>query len=57
MRDSNAGQLSVLASKLKKAEMELGSMKRNLEAKEKDNQELASICDDLVKQLDALGAK
>ena len=41
-------------AKLKKAETTISQLQRTLESKEKDNAELTGICDDLVRQLDAL---
>ena len=52
VRDEFAQQISGLQAKLKKADMDSNRLKRQVEAKEQDNNELTAICDDLVAQLD-----
>lgn len=43
-----------LQAKLKQSEADLGSLREALEAKEKENKELVDICDELLKECEAL---
>eukprot|EP00729_Bicosta_minor_P002131 gene2131-27932_t len=55
VRDSFAGQISALGMKVKTAEREVTSLKRQVDAKDQDNAELTQICDELVKKLEQGG--
>eukprot|EP00051_Salpingoeca_urceolata_P031821 m.13112 g.13112 ORF g.13112 m.13112 type:complete len:412 (+) comp4458_c0_seq1:82-1317(+) len=57
VREADHTAIEVANAKIKKAEAQVVRLQRQLESKEKDNQELTSICDDLVKQLDDLTTK
>ncbi|XP_015905070.1 transforming acidic coiled-coil-containing protein 1 isoform X2 [Parasteatoda tepidariorum] len=47
-RKSGDAEVTVLRAQLKKAEMKVSSLERDLEQKNKENIELGSICDDLI---------
>eukprot|EP00052_Salpingoeca_macrocollata_P009107 m.71995 g.71995 ORF g.71995 m.71995 type:complete len:137 (-) comp16934_c0_seq2:30-440(-) len=53
VREDNKAQIMLMTTKMKKAESETAQLQRQLEAKEKDNEELTAICNDLVKQLES----
>ncbi|KJE97567.1 hypothetical protein CAOG_07404 [Capsaspora owczarzaki ATCC 30864] len=46
------GELAVANAKLKKAEMQVSSLENALQAKEKENQELVVICDELIAKVE-----
>eukprot|EP00043_Microstomoeca_roanoka_P017597 m.184391 g.184391 ORF g.184391 m.184391 type:complete len:463 (-) comp16667_c3_seq1:162-1550(-) len=52
VREENKAQLAASNAKIRKLEVDIAQLKRQLEAKEADNKELTSICEDLVKQLE-----
>ena len=43
--------MAKLSAQLKKAEMHLVSLEREKEQKEKENDELSTICDDLIAKM------
>ncbi|XP_013774030.1 transforming acidic coiled-coil-containing protein 3-like isoform X2 [Limulus polyphemus] len=47
-RKSSEGETAALVAQLKKAEMRICSLERNLEHKTKENTELSNICDELI---------
>ncbi|XP_076362172.1 uncharacterized protein LOC143253006 isoform X2 [Tachypleus tridentatus] len=47
-RKSSEGETAALIAQLKKAEMRISSLERNLEHKTKENTELSNICDELI---------
>eukprot|EP00054_Salpingoeca_dolichothecata_P014872 m.84653 g.84653 ORF g.84653 m.84653 type:complete len:434 (+) comp21206_c0_seq2:60-1361(+) len=53
VRDNYKNQIGLLNVKIKKAETNIAQLTRQLEAKEKDNEELNAICNDLMQQLEA----
>ena len=55
VRESFTGQVSALGMKVKTAEREVTSLKRQVDAKDQDNAELTLICDELVKKLEQGG--
>jgi chromosome segregation ATPase len=55
VRESNQTQIVALTMKVKTAEREVASAKRQIEAKDTDNAELSQICDELVRKLERGG--
>lgn len=55
VREQNQRDLAALQMKLKSSEREANSLKRTVETKTLDNDELTQICDELVKKLENLG--
>ncbi|XP_054709488.1 transforming acidic coiled-coil-containing protein 3-like isoform X2 [Uloborus diversus] len=47
-RKSGDAEVTVLRAQLKKAEMKISSLEKDIEQKNKENIELSSICDDLI---------
>lgn len=50
-RKSRDGELSVLRAHLKKAEMKISGLEKDIEQKNKENLELSNICDDLISKV------
>lgn len=50
-RKSRDGELSVLRAHLKKAEMRVSGLEKDIEQKNKENLELSNICDDLISKV------
>ena len=51
VKRSKAAEIAKLSAQLKKAEMHLASLEREKERKEKENEELSTICDDLIAKM------
>ena len=51
VKRSKAAEIAKLSAQLKKAEMHLASLEREKEQKEKENEELSTICDDLIAKM------
>ncbi|GFU57494.1 transforming acidic coiled-coil-containing protein 1 [Trichonephila clavipes] len=47
-KKSGDAEVTVLRAQLKKAEMKISSLEKDLEQKNRENTELSSICDDLI---------
>ncbi|GFY46457.1 transforming acidic coiled-coil-containing protein 1 [Trichonephila inaurata madagascariensis] len=47
-KKSGDAEVTVLRAQLKKAEMKISSLEKDLEQKNRENIELGSICDDLI---------
>ena len=48
VKQSKAAEIAKLTALLRKAEIEVSSLEKQVEQKSKENQELTTICDDLI---------
>ena len=57
VKNSKAAEIARLTAALRKAEMGVASLEREAEQKTSENQELSSICDELISKVGVLSHK